>query len=284
LSFILPHEGSAKRSRRGNHYLLEEERKMTMPALKRTGTLVTYFLLAALLILSTSPAAVAASELDHGIYAELLSKHVRNGRVDYAGFKADEARLDQYLKLLEGIDPGQLPREEQFAFYINAYNAWTIKLILSAYPGVKSIKDLGSLFQSPWTKEFVRILGRVVTLDHIEHDILRPRFKDPRVHFAINCASKSCPPLLAEPYRGRTLDAQLTRVTTDFLNRPANSRLEGDYLWVSSIFKWFAEDFNQDVIGFHLTYAQGDLKQKLQAGRDRIEVKYMDYDWSLNGA
>jgi hypothetical protein len=255
---------------------------MTTPTLKRSGTLATSSLLAAFLILSTSLAAVAANEVDHGIYAELLSKHLRNGRVDYAGFKADETRHDQYLKLLEGVDPERLPREEQFAFYINAYNAWTIKLILSAYPGVKSIKDLGSLFQSPWKKEFVRILGRVVTLDHIEHDILRPRFRDPRVHFAINCASKSCPPLLAEPYRGRTLEAQLTRVTTDFLNLPDNSRLEGDQLWVSSIFKWFAEDFNHDVIGFYLTYAQGGLKQQLQSGRDRIEVKYMDYDWSLN--
>jgi hypothetical protein len=257
---------------------------MTTPTLKRTGTLATSFLLAAFLILPAPLAATAAGEVDHGIYAELLSKHVRNGRVDYADFKAGEARLDQYLKLLEGVDPEPLPREEQFAFYINAYNAWTIKLILGAYPGVKSIKDLGNFFQSPWKKEFIRILGRVVTLDHIEHEILRPRFRDPRVHFAINCASKSCPPLLAEPFRGRTLDAQLTRVTTDFLNLPDNSRLEGDQLWVSSIFKWFAEDFKSDVIGFYLAYAQGDLKQKLQAGRGRIEVKYMDYDWSLNGA
>jgi hypothetical protein len=123
-----------------------------------------------------------------------------------------------------------------------------------------------------------------VTLDHIEHDILRPRFRDPRVHFAVNCASKSCPPLLAEPFRGQTLDAQLTAVTVEFLNQPANSRLEGDRLWVSSIFKWFAEDFNADVVGFYLAYAQGELKRKLEAGRGRIEVKYMDYDWSLNAA
>ncbi|MCK7483684.1 MAG: DUF547 domain-containing protein, partial [Candidatus Moduliflexus flocculans] len=87
------------------------------------------------------------------------------------------------------------PREEQFAFYINAYNAWTIKLILTGYPGVKSIKDLGSLLQSPWKKEFVRIHGKTLSLDDIEHSILRPRFKDPRVHFAIVCASKGCPPL-----------------------------------------------------------------------------------------
>jgi hypothetical protein len=228
-------------------------------------------------------AGAATEAVDHQIYAELLSKHVAAGKVDYAGFKADEARLDQYLAVLEKVDPQGLAESEQFAFYINAYNAWTIKLILSAYPGVRSIKDLGGLFQSPWKKEFVRIDGKVVTLDHIEHDILRPRFRDPRVHFAVNCASKSCPPLLSEPYRGSVLNAQLTQVTTGFLNQPSNSRLEGDQLWVSAIFKWFAEDFNEDVVGFYLTYAQDDLKRKLEAARSRIKIRYMDYDWSLNG-
>ena len=238
----------------------------------------------AALILFTAPPAGAGGAVDHGIFAELLARHVAKGRVNYAGFKTDEARLDQYLKVLEQAEPQRLDRDEQFAFYINAYNAWTIKLILTGYPGVSSIKDLGSLFQSPWKKEIVRIDGRLLTLDHIEHDILRPRFKDPRVHFAVNCASKSCPPLLNEPYRGNVLDAQLTRVTADFLNQPAHSRLEGDRLWVSAIFKWFAEDFDKDVVGFYLKYVRGDLKQKLEAARGRIEVKYMDYDWSLNGA
>jgi hypothetical protein len=227
--------------------------------------------------------AAAAPPVDNSIYAELLTKYVANGHVDYAGFKRDEARLDQYLKLLDQVDPERLPREEQFAFYINAYNAWTIKLILTGYPGVKSIKDLGSLFQSPWKKQFVRISGKTLTLDDIEHNILRPRFKDPRVHFAIVCASKSCPPLIAEPYRGAVLDDQLNRSTRDFLNTPANYRLDRSTFWVSSIFKWFAEDFNKDVVGFYLKFAQGGLKQELQAERDRIDVNYLDYDWSLNG-
>jgi hypothetical protein len=253
-----------------------------MPVVKKIRRHVIAVLLSGLITPGMLPAA-AGSIPDHGIYAELLAKYVANGVVNYAGFKADEARLDQYLKVLEQVDPERLPRDEQFAFFINAYNAWTIKLILTGYPGVKSIKDLGSLLQSPWKKEIVRIHGNIFTLDHIEHDILRPRFKDPRVHFAINCAAKSCPPLLSEPYRGEVLDAQLTRATADFLNQPANSRLEGSTLGVSSIFKWFAEDFNKDVVGFYLKYAQGDLKQKLEAGRGRIEVKYLDYDWSLNG-
>jgi len=259
-----------------------EKGQRVAPAIRKFGLNAVGTWLAAVILLTALPTA-AGERVDHGIYAELLSRYVKNGEVNYAGFKTDEARLDQYLDTLAQAEPELLAREEQFAYYINAYNAWTIKLILTAYPGISSIKDLGGFFQSPWKKEFVRMGGREVSLDHIEHGILRPRFRDPRVHFAVNCASKSCPPLLSEPYRGDRLEDQLTRVTTDFLNQPANSRLDGRRFWVSSIFKWFAEDFNHDVLGFYLTYAQGDLKQKLLADRDRIELRYLDYDWSLNG-
>ncbi|MBW2206539.1 MAG: DUF547 domain-containing protein [Deltaproteobacteria bacterium] len=170
-----------------------------------------------------------------------------------------------------------------FAFYVNAYNAWTIKLILTGYPGIESIKDLGSLFKSPWKKKICRIDGEVITLDDIEHNILRPQFKDPRVHFAVNCASKGCPPLLAEPYTGSRLDKQLNQVTRAFINDPKRYRIEKDTLFVSKIFKWFSEDFNNDVIGFFLQYAEGDLKKTLESNRGKIKVKYLDYDWSLNG-
>jgi hypothetical protein len=233
--------------------------------------------------LSSSPVA-AADTIDHSVFGDLLAKYVKNGRVDYAGFKADQAKLNTYLSYLEKIDPETLSRNEQFAFYINAYNAWTIKLVLSGYPGLKSIKDLGSILQSPWSKEFVRINGKTLTLDDIEQKILRARFKDPRVHFAINCASKSCPPLNSEPYRGATLDVQLDNVTHDFVNASGNYRLDGDTLWVSSIFKWYAEDFNNDPAGFCLKYAETSLKKALDERGNRIKVKYLDYDWSLNEA
>ena len=221
--------------------------------------------------------------VDHGIYADLLKKYVINGKVDYAGFKTEESSLDRYLKLLEAVDSKSLSRDEQFAFYANAYNAWTIKLILSRYPDVKSIKDLGSLFKSPWKKEIVRLDGEVMTLDNIEHDILRPRFNDPRVHFAINCAAISCPPLSSIPYRGDILNDQLNDSTRSFLNNPDNYKLDGSDLYVSRIFKWFAEDFNDDVLGFYLNYANGDLKQKLEAKRTTLRIKYLHYDWGLNG-
>ena len=225
---------------------------------------------------------MAGALVDNSIYAELLGKYVHKGTVDYDGLKKEEARLDSYLKLLEKADSADLPRDEQFAFYANAYNAWTIKLILSGYPRIDSIKDLGSLFKSPWKKKIVRIDGEVLTLDNVEHDILRPRFKDPRIHFAINCAAYSCPPLGSEPFRGADLDEQLDEVTRRFVNNPKRSYLEGDTLYVSKIFKWFAEDFNNDPYGFVVNYADGDFKENLEAARGRVTVKYLPYDWSLN--
>ena len=222
--------------------------------------------------------------MDHSLYGELLSKDVNNGVVDYQGFKNEEAKLDEYLTVLENTNVSELSRDERFAFYVNAYNAWTIKLILSAYPGIKSIKDLGNIFKSPWEKEIVRINGRVLSLDDIEHDILRAQFKDPRVHFAINCASKSCPPLIPEPYRGSTLNRQLDNATRAFINDPKSNYLKGNQLYVSRIFKWFSEDFNDDVVGFFLKYAEGDFKKELEAKKDELKIVYLDYDWSLNGA
>jgi hypothetical protein len=225
---------------------------------------------------------LANPRVDHGIYGQLLKKYVSNGKVDYAGFKTEETRLDQYLKQLEVVDSKHLSREEQFAFYANAYNAWTIKLILSRYPDVKSIKDLGSLLKSPWKKKIVRIEGDVLSLDNVEHDILRPRFKDPRVHFAINCAAISCPPLRPEPYQGNILHAQLDDSTQSFLNNQKNYEFDGNSFSVSRIFKWFAEDFDHDVLSFYLKYAHSELRQKLEAKRSSLKIKYLAYDWGLN--
>ncbi len=225
----------------------------------------------------------SGNRVDHSIYATLLEKHVKQGLVNYRGFKTDEARLDQYLKVLEKTDSSALPRNEQFAFYVNAYNAWTIKLILSGYPGIQSIKDLGSIIKSPWKKKICRIDGDVITLDDIEHSILRPRFKDPRVHFAINCAALSCPPLNSEPFRGSTLDRQLDTSAGAFINNPQRNYIKGSTLYVSKIFKWFAEDFNDDIVGFFLKYAEKELKKDLEAKGDQINIKYLHYDWSLNG-
>jgi hypothetical protein len=226
--------------------------------------------------------AQAATDVDNSIYADLLGRYVKAGAVDYKGLKTQEARLDAYLASLAEVDPDGMSRDARFAFYINAYNAWTIKLILTGYPGVASIKDLGSLFSSPWKKKIARIDGKTLTLDQIEHEILRPVFKDARVHFAINCAALSCPPLRSEPYVASRLDAQLTDATVAFINREDRNYLKADTLYVSKIFKWFNEDFRPDVEAFFRQYATGDLKKGLKGAKD-LRVSYLDYDWSLNG-
>ncbi|CAB1060988.1 Uncharacterized protein DUF547 [Olavius sp. associated proteobacterium Delta 1] len=227
--------------------------------------------------------ASTGSSVSHSLFGDLLHKYVADGNVNYAGFQSEEDKLDQYLDLLQSVDPKTLSRKEQFAFYANVYNAWTIKLILTKYPAIDSIKELGIFNTGPWKKKVVRLSGETVSLDHIEHDILRPRFRDPRVHFAINCAAKSCPPLRPEPYLAEKLDQQLDDATRSFINNPNNYRLEGRNLHVSRIFKWFSEDFNEDALGFFIKYANEALKKKLQTKPEKINIKYLAYDWSLNG-
>lgn len=233
-----------------------------------------------LFVLMSSPLLGA---VDHGLYGELLQRYVHHGVVDYQGFQDEELRLDAYLDQLAAVDPDQLAPPEQYAFYINAYNAWTIKLILSGYPGIKSIKELGSVLKSPWKKKLARINGELLTLDQIEHDILRPRFKDPRVHFAVNCASKSCPPLASVPYTGADLEQQLDDATRAFINDTQHNYLHSRELHVSSIFKWFKKDFDKDIPGFFMKYAAPDFKIRLKDKQGKLKVKYLEYDWTLNG-
>jgi hypothetical protein len=221
--------------------------------------------------------------VEHNLYAGLLKQYVKDGVVDYQGFKNEEATLDAYLKMLEQTNAEVLSRNEQLAFFINAYNAWTIKLVLGGYPGIGSIKDLGGLLSSPWKKEICRIGGRVISLDELEHKIIRPRFQDPRVHFAVNCASRSCPPLLSEPYQGNNLERQLDAATRAFINNPQTNRLAGETLYVSRIFDWYMADFKTGVVDFFLKYAEGDLRERLKANKDRLRIEYLGYDWSLNG-
>jgi hypothetical protein len=169
---------------------------------------------------------------------------------------------------------------------VNAYNAWTIKLILTRHPNVKSIWDFGSRvfrWNSPFKKKFFRLEGKEMSLEDIEHGILRKQFKDPRVHFAVNCASKSCPPLRSEPYQEEILDQQLEEMARSFINDPKSNYLEGKNLHVSKIFKWFPEDFDHDVFGFVLKYAQGDFRKALESKKGSVKINYLSYDWSLNG-
>ena len=228
------------------------------------------------------PVQCLAADVDHGIYGELLEKYVVKHRVNYAGFQREEARLDQYLDRLSAVDPDQLTRNQAMAFYINAYNAYTIKLILSKYPELNSIKELGSFFSNPWNKKFIPLQGRTVTLDYIEHEVLRPRYKDPRIHFAINCASKGCPPLRNTPYTGLDLERELEEQTRAFINDPSRTFFRDNTLFVSKIFDWFGEDFDDNPEAFVRRYAEGELKAALDNARGNIKIAYLSYDWSLN--
>ena len=252
----------------------------TMQSLKS----ILVLLLGIYLFLGEVTSGWAGENAAQSLYSELLQRYVKNGVVDYQGFKNEEATLDEYLKILENTRVDVLSRDEQFAFYVNAYNSWTIKLVLSGYPKIKSIKDLGNIFKTPWQKKIVRINGEVITLDDVEHKILRKKFRDPRVHFAVNCASKSCPPLISEPYRGSSLSQQLDDSTRAFINDPGSNYLKGNKLYVSKIFKWFPEDFDDNIVDFFLKYAEEDFKKELEARKDKIKIKYLHYDWSLNGA
>jgi hypothetical protein len=230
------------------------------------------------------PQPVFGGVLDNSLFAVVLSRHLDKGMVDYAGLKADRQPLDTYLDAMGRIDPASLSINDRLAFYINLYNATTLRLIIDHYP-VESIKDIGSFFSSPWKKDVVVLNGQQATLDHIEHNIIRPLFKEARVHFALNCTAMSCPPLLPEPYEGDKLEEQLQHMAVAYINDGKNNYLEGKTLYVSKIFDWFSEDFPDDFVSWFSQFAEGDLRDglnKVKAQGVKPKVKFLKYDWSLN--
>ncbi len=232
--------------------------------------------------------------VDHAAWDSLLKAYVVAGddglnRVDYAGFKAKgHAALKDYIAKLQVADVAKLDRREQFAFWANLYNAKTIDIVLDAYP-VKSIKDislggglLAAVTGGPWKAKVLKVKGEDLSLDDIEHGILRPIMKDPRVHYAVNCASVGCPNLGRDAFGGATLDAQLDAAAADYVNSPRGARIDDGALIVSSIYSWFQSDFGGDDAGViaHLgRYAREDLKSKLKG---ITEIGDHGYDWSLN--
>ncbi|MEM9718527.1 MAG: DUF547 domain-containing protein [Bacteroidota bacterium] len=220
------------------------------------------------------PVAPEPMGISHTIWNSLVSKYVtRSGKVNYKGFISDKANLQSYLELLSTNPPtSTLSPKAQLAYWINAYNAFTVKLIIDNYP-LKSITDLGE----PWDKAFINIGGKTYTLNQIEHEIIRKQFKEPRIHFAVNCASISCPKLLNEAYTEAKLEAQLTTQTKSYLNNPAENVLSSSKVELSSLFDWYKEDFTKSgsVIDFVNTYAN----TKVNAG---AVVSYKEYNWALN--
>lgn len=236
----------------------------------------------------------AAERVDHSAWDRLLKAYVRQGadglnRVNYSAFKrGGHAALKTYISNLQAVDPNALDQREQFAFYVNLYNAKTIDIVLDHYP-IRSIKDislggrlLASITGGPWNAKVVKVKGAELSLDDIEHGILRKRFQDPRIHYAVNCASVDCPNLSNEAYTGAKLDAQLDAAARSYVNHPRGFRFEGQALVASSIYKWFTEDFggsDEGVLKHALKYADPNLAAKLKTARS---ISRFEYDWSLN--
>ena len=246
------------------------------------------------------------SGFDHSYTAweALLQKHVKwladgkQSRVDYRGLSADRSALQAVLAQWSAVTPAQFAafsRDQQMAFLINAYNGFTAELILTKYPGVKSIKDLGSLVQSPWKNKFFTLLGEQHHLDWIEHEQLRPKFNDPRVHAAVNCASIGCPALRPDAFTATKLDAQLSDGMTRFMGDRTRNRYnaQAGKLEVSAIFRWFQGDFEkgqrgftklEDVFALYADQLADDAAARDKLRAKMVAVSFLDYDWSLNDA
>ncbi len=221
---------------------------------------------------------------DHRGLDRLLKKYVDDrGLVNYKAFKNDSAQLDAYLTSLSNKPPASnWPKNEQIAYWINAYNAFTIRLILNHYP-VKSIKDIGPAKQinrvnTPWAQKFFSIGGNAMSLDSIEHGILRKNYADPRIHFTLVCAARSCPRLRNEAYTAANLDAQMDDQGRDFLNTPAKNNVGPEQAQLSKYFVWYRTDWQangQSVMNWVNRYATGQL-------REDTKITFLDYNWTLN--
>ena len=272
---------------------------------------MTVLLLAAATVLGSvatgGPEVLAADDFDHSYrtYGALLRTYVTDSHVDYAALKARRNTLDDVVAEFGRVGGPEFmtwSREEQIAYWVNAYNVFTLHAVIDHYPirwrwlGLLTFAPRNSIKQidGVWNELQWLAAGKRTTLDEIEHDTLRPTYQEPRIHFAVNCASVSCPPLRPEPYVGRFLDRQLMLAARDFLASDPGLRVEGSTLHVSSIFDWYGEDFIDDyahlvegrsekdraVLGVIAKYGPSEASQVAQGGEARL--RYLKYDWSLN--
>ncbi len=221
----------------------------------------------------------------HEIWDELLKKYVNEeGFIDYKGIVSERVKFEKYLELLSNNPPANSWSEnEKLAYWINAYNAFTVKLIIDNYP-LKSIKDLNPTLSIPtihtvWTKDFFKIGMEDFNLDRVEHKILRVEFEEPRIHFAINCASFSCPVLRPEAFKAEKIEIQLEEQTRAFINDSQRNKITKNKVELSKIFSWFGGDFKKEQ-----TLIQFLNKYSVVKINDHAEVDFMDYQWSLNDA
>lgn len=248
----------------------------------------------------------------HSRFNTILEKYVHGSRVDYAGLKSSREELEEYTDILGSVSEDEYKTwtdKQKLAFWINCYNAFTLKVVVENYPIERSLTFV-SIFYAPassilqipgvWDDIEFNAAGKKVTLDQIEHEILRKKFDEPRIHVAINCASESCPDLRAEAYTADRIEAQLVDASYNFVNDESKGvkiNLDEKELRISSIFKWFGSDFehkygNQQffqerdkevrgVLGFIYSYLKSE-KEKEFLNENKFSISYMDYDWSLN--
>ncbi len=251
---------------------------------------------------TSSTFAQGSGGFDHSYAAwdALLKKHVKwlpdgkQSRVNYKGMAADRAELKKLLDSFSAVpkaDFDKWTREQQMVFLTNAYNAFTVEIILTKYPDLKSIKDIGSFVSSTWKKKFFTLLGEEHHLDWIEHEQLRPRYNEPRIHVAVNCASIGCPALPPEAFTPAKFDAQMEEGMVRFMGDRTRNRMTDGKLEVSQIFKWFKEDFEKGNKGFakleDVFAKYADQLTAVPAEREKLKAKsvsvsHLDYDWSLN--
>jgi hypothetical protein len=236
---------------------------------------------------------LACLAFDHKPWDELLHKHVvvidggKASQLRYAGMAQDRRRLNTYLESLSKVGESEFKawsRPEQMAFLINAYNAFTVEKILRRYPDIGSIWDFGKLFGNPFKDEFFVLLEKKTSLDAIEHQMLRPVYRDPRIHYAVNCASVGCPMLREEAYAAPRLEAQLDEQARRFLSDRSRNRLREGRLEVSKIFDWFKEDFEprEKYFARYAAVLADDAAGRERISQGRAKLAFLDYDWSLN--
>ncbi len=219
----------------------------------------------------------------HDLLDQVYKEHVENGKVHYTNLKANSEKLEDYLDVLAWANPEEMSYAEQLAFWINAYNALVIKGVIDHYPtkSVRSVKFFGGFF----SRLKFNVAREVYTLNQIEHDIIRQEFVDARVHFALVCASKSCPPLAESVFLPETIEEQLDEVTLKFIRDPEKVRLDRkeNIVYLSKIFEWYAADFTEGYDGvpdFLADYLPSENAEFVL--KEDVTFHYLDYDWALN--
>jgi hypothetical protein len=256
-------------------------------AVRAPSRIGALFALTLLLSVIGAPCADLSFDHSHQKLDRVLKQFVKDGLVDYSALRKDPKALRDYLGEAAAVREDQFAQwnqSQQLALLINVYNAATLDLILQYYP-ISTIKKIGSFFKGPWDQPVVHLFGKTITLNHLEHEILRQKYNEPRIHFAIVCAALGCPTLRSEAYRPDRLEEQLADQGRTFFSTKSKNRvdLEKRVVYLSPIFKWFPEDFEKkagSVLKFAAPFFPPDVKEEMN--KTAFKVRYTDYDWSLN--